>query len=133
MTEERRRTARCPLDGEAMETVRTAGIDADRCPRCGGVWLDRGELEHLLSSKADPRETIGRLDDAEAPAPRPERGVLICPRDGARLVRMRHLEQRHVEIDQCSTCGGVFLDPGELRDLDEFTLGERVRRAFGRA
>lgn len=27
------------------------GIEVDYCPLCRGVWLDRGELERLISSQ----------------------------------------------------------------------------------
>lgn len=34
-----------------------------------------------------------------------------CPKDGMELVEV---EFRGVKVDQCSHCGGVFLDAGEL-------------------
>ncbi len=42
----------CPKDGTAMrERERESGdrelILMDVCPSCGGIWLDRGELEKL--------------------------------------------------------------------------------------
>jgi Zn-finger nucleic acid-binding protein len=35
-------------------------------------------------------------------------------------------------IDLCRTCGGVLLDAGELKDLSEFTLAERLKGFFRR-
>ena len=32
------------------------GIEIDYCPKCRGVWLDRGELDKLID-RAAPRET----------------------------------------------------------------------------
>jgi hypothetical protein len=32
-----------------MQEVNRNGIQIDICPACRGVWLDRGELEKLLS------------------------------------------------------------------------------------
>lgn len=37
-----------------------------------------------------------------------------CPKDGMELVEV---EFRGVKVDQCSHCGGVFLDAGELDTL----------------
>lgn len=40
----------CPVCGEAMEPFNfsgDSGILLDRCGRCGGIWLDRGELEKV--------------------------------------------------------------------------------------
>ena len=35
----------CPKDGEPMNRVTLGSVGVDRCPVCGGVWLDAGELE----------------------------------------------------------------------------------------
>jgi len=60
----------CPRcnDVELLEKDRD-GITVDGCPRCRGIWLDRGELERLLDSMArhhdeeDRRERDGRGRD----------------------------------------------------------------------
>jgi Zn-finger nucleic acid-binding protein len=42
------------------------GIEVDYCPKCRGVWLDRGELDKLIERSAQSQ--------APAPAPAPEPG-----------------------------------------------------------
>ena len=42
----------CPNDNSSMQTVDRAGVQFDMCPTCRGVWLDRGELEKLMSAGA---------------------------------------------------------------------------------
>ena len=37
-----------PIDGSPMQQIVRNGIEIDRCPTSGGVWLDKGELEKLL-------------------------------------------------------------------------------------
>lgn len=38
-----------PIDGETpMQRIVRDGIELDRCPVSGGIWLDKGELERLL-------------------------------------------------------------------------------------
>lgn len=40
----------CPrCVGVEMEEFTKQGVIIDVCPRCRGVWLDRGELEKILS------------------------------------------------------------------------------------
>ncbi|AFV75965.1 zf-TFIIB domain-containing protein [Thermus oshimai] len=39
----------CPNCGVGMKEVERRGVLLDVCPQCGGVWLDKGELEKLLS------------------------------------------------------------------------------------
>ena len=38
---------RCPRDGDAMVERSHHGVSIDVCPTCGGIYLDRGELELL--------------------------------------------------------------------------------------
>lgn len=38
---------RCPRDGTVMVERPHHGVTVDDCPQCGGVFLDRGELELL--------------------------------------------------------------------------------------
>jgi Zn-finger nucleic acid-binding protein len=37
----------CPVDQVAMQKEIAHMLVIDRCPTCGGVWLDGGELERL--------------------------------------------------------------------------------------
>ncbi|MDW7672999.1 MAG: zf-TFIIB domain-containing protein [Bacillota bacterium] len=40
----------CPVcDGIKMREVEKEGVLIDICPQCKGVWLDRGELDKLMS------------------------------------------------------------------------------------
>lgn len=38
----------CPVCSTFMDEVSKTGILIDVCPKCKGVWLDRGELNQLL-------------------------------------------------------------------------------------
>ena len=39
---------RCPVDEEVLQISERQGVEIDYCPRCRGVWLDRGELDKIL-------------------------------------------------------------------------------------
>ena len=40
-----------PMDNKTpMQQIRRDGVEFDRCPVSGGIWLDKGELEKLLSA-----------------------------------------------------------------------------------
>ena len=39
---------KCPLDGSELSIADRSGIEIDYCPRCRGVWLDRGELDKMI-------------------------------------------------------------------------------------
>lgn len=48
---------RCPIDGENLVMSDRHGVEIDYCPKCRGVWLDRGELDKIIE----------RATTAEAP------------------------------------------------------------------
>ena len=47
-----------------MQEITRNGIMIDVCTQCRGVWLDRGELEKLLSSVRHVEEEWHREDEA---------------------------------------------------------------------
>ena len=49
--EAQRRThfMKCPKCGADLQTEDYHGVQIDRCPECGGMWLDAGEVEELLA------------------------------------------------------------------------------------
>ncbi|HOU54184.1 MAG TPA: zf-TFIIB domain-containing protein [Myxococcota bacterium] len=56
--EEVRRVETCPVDGAVMEPQDIAGIVIDRCPRCQGLWLDRGEVVALKIAEDGIRQHL---------------------------------------------------------------------------
>ena len=50
----------CPIDGSELVMADRSGVEIDYCPKCRGVWLDRGELDKIIERSAP---------QAAAPAP----------------------------------------------------------------
>lgn len=44
----------CPIDGTTLVIAERSGVEIDYCPKCRGVWLDRGELDKLIERAAPP-------------------------------------------------------------------------------
>lgn len=44
----------CPVDGETLVISDRSGVEIDYCPKCRGVWLDRGELDKILERSGEP-------------------------------------------------------------------------------
>jgi Zn-finger nucleic acid-binding protein len=59
----------CPNCDGSMQAVQRAGVEFDMCPRCRGVWLDRGELEKLMALE---REEAQAIYNAPRPYSRPD-------------------------------------------------------------
>lgn len=56
-----------------MQQIRRYGIELDVCPTSGGVWLDKGDLEKLITlvsdeaseGEADRSRDLGNRDEGE--------------------------------------------------------------------
>ena len=117
----------CPRCASPMRAHTVGSVSVDRCQSCGGLWLDVLEKDRLLESG----DAAGKADNvpprqANAPSDR----KLKCPRDRSTLISMTARPQSHITFDSCTVCGGTFFDAGELKDLSEFTLRERLRAMF---
>lgn len=51
----------CPVcDGVNLVMSERSGIEIDYCPKCRGVWLDRGELDKIIERAAPPAAAATR-------------------------------------------------------------------------
>jgi uncharacterized protein len=42
----------CPTCNTELKMTDRQGVEIDYCPKCRGVWLDRGELDKLIERSA---------------------------------------------------------------------------------
>lgn len=47
----------CPIDNNLLSITHRDNIEIDYCPKCRGVWLDRGELDKIIE-----KNTISHRD-----------------------------------------------------------------------
>lgn len=78
-------------------------------------YFKRKDAEWLKSRRAE-------LDAARAT--QPSGGGLKCPRCAGTLA---HRSVEKVTMDVCTSCGGVWLDPGELEMVLHLPKGELIR------
>lgn len=64
----------CPKCHGAMRSYERNGITIDQCTECRGVFLDRGELDHLISmeSAQAPSAAAAPPPVQQQPAPQPQ-------------------------------------------------------------
>ena len=75
---------KCPVCGEPdLLMSERQGIEIDYCPKCRGVWLDRGELDKLID-RAAPQAAP---DPSQEPEPRQYRDEDDHPRRGYKRKR----------------------------------------------
>lgn len=59
---------KCPVDEETLVMTDRNGVEIDYCPKCRGVWLDRGELDKIIERSASAAPV-----QSAAPAREPRR------------------------------------------------------------
>jgi Zn-finger nucleic acid-binding protein len=103
----------CPACTNELAKKSVANIELDVCDNgCGGIWFDQFEFKKFDEKSEPDAESILHLT-VKAKAPPQER--LACPKCKPQMM-MRHFSsvKRHVAIDECPKCAGVWLDAGEL-------------------
>ncbi len=113
----------------SQESIVIFGVEIDRCPKCGGLWLDGGEIKQLneqRNARADDKtleEAIARLAKRDSPGGTPvvQSGEQVvkstpCPACSGKLTAVLFAGST---IEQCNACHGVFLDKGELQKAME--------------
>lgn len=56
---------KCPVCDVVLKMTHREGVEIDYCPKCRGIWLDRGELDKLidLSRSSGAYETLPVNED----------------------------------------------------------------------
>jgi len=68
----------CPIDGAELVLAERAGVEIDYCPKCRGVWLDRGELDKIIDRSAMAEAPQSRdSQDYHGGKPRKKRGGFL--------------------------------------------------------
>ena len=67
----------CPIDGSQLVMTDRSGVEIDYCPKCRGVWLDRGELDKIIERSA--AQSVPQSAPQFAPPP-PPRAAQPAPR-----------------------------------------------------
>lgn len=119
----------CPKCAAAMENVRYADIEVDRCTRCKGLWFDM--LEHEDLKRISGSESIDTGSAGEG-MQHNSMDRISCPVCNVPLIRMVVAAQPHIAYEACTVCYGVYFDAGEFTDFREETFAESWRSVFGK-
>ena len=126
---------KCPIDNIEMHSRTYEGsVEIDECPSCQGIWLDKGELEKIEETRehkygdfikegmdprpfSDPSTVRGAAISADTPMPDRD---LTCPSCRNPMYQKEHGYFSKIMIDCCLNCEGIWLDKGELQDIEIF-------------
>ena len=113
----------CPACGTEMKKVfiKDANCNVDICvDGCGGIFFDNREFKKFDESFENIDEITASYKNKNYSKVNEEK-ERICPVCDAVMLKHFASSNNEVEIDECYTCGGIFLDYGEL---------EKIRKQF---
>jgi Zn-finger nucleic acid-binding protein len=117
----------CPKCRKPMETVEFGtNIKVQRCTGCGGLFCKWQTLRQLRDEWL--ADTVLDKGSAALGAKQNEMLDIRCPECGTTMDHVKDQQQKHITLDSCTNCDGVFLDAGELTDMKSLTLMDHVRR-----
>jgi len=113
---------KCPRCAGVLNTIIYEGVAVDVCQGCDGVWLDGGEISLINQAREvefskEEREAVKKLRAQVQPGFRPSQKPIICPRCDAALDALNYAYSTGIMIDHCSKCDGLWLDKGELEQI----------------
>ena len=114
-----------------METVSEPDIQIDLCPKCGGRFLDKGELDALATGMVGEIEYCSIDTDPHEDT----FATRVCPKcPDQDMQKVNLLLFSELIFDYCPSCNGFFLDKGEtarmnveLAELSGASSGEEFR------
>ncbi|MFN8790509.1 MAG: zf-TFIIB domain-containing protein [Bdellovibrionales bacterium] len=104
-----------------LQPVVVAGVEVDICPRSGGLWFDRFELDRFDEAHEDFHELLAMIPKNPEP---PE--ILKSRRSPRHPEAIMHQQpygpkgaNGALTIDKCPVCAGIWLDFKELKKIRE--------------
>ena len=119
----------CPACGKIMKKIyiKSAKCNLDVCTEgCGGIYFDNYEFKKMDERAEDVHELIEALSGKNFEKV-DESQTRVCPVCNHNMVKHFASAKKEVEIDECYSCGGIFLDGGELMAIREQFKTEKER------
>ncbi len=109
----------CPACHKEMKKIfiPSEGINVDIClDGCGGIFFDNREFKKF-DEKAEKIDEILEAIEGKDFEKVDESLPRTCPVCGSKMVKNYSSANRTIQIDECYSCGGKFLDNGELQQI----------------
>jgi uncharacterized protein len=92
---------RCPVDNETLVMADRGGVEIDYCPKCRGVWLDRGELDKIIERSAThmPAQMAAPMPAPTAQPMQRDGGAIYQPEPRAPQSQYREDDRRRRDDD----------------------------------
>ena len=109
----------CPSCSSEMTVVNEPDMKFEICSSCEGVFLDEGELNQFATGLSGDIE-YSSFGDEISSDDFPERSCSKCP--SQKMNKVGLLIYSDIVFDHCDSCGGFFLDKGEIKEMNKRLL-----------
>jgi len=108
---------KCPRDGEVLVAREVSDHAVAACPRCQGIYLERGELNEVAEPiPGDVELSTVDLDTFEH---EDRAAIAACPRCAPlQMKKVEFVGDGGIILDYCTKCGGFWLDDHELDTIN---------------
>ncbi|HOK05031.1 MAG TPA: zf-TFIIB domain-containing protein [Victivallales bacterium] len=113
----------CPECAQEMLVIEMNDVEADWCSKCGGIWLDEGELELISDMEGKDSPFLSSIHN-----PQGKIGKRKCPRCNSLMIESEVLTKPPIELDFCRKKHGIWFDKGELEKVLSSISGEPVAK-----
>ena len=121
---------RCPSG--LLKQEKYEEVQIDRCSTCLGVWLDEGELLHIIQKKEvqfTSNQIVETLNKTATVIPEFEyKTKEFCPKCSIQMTPMNFQYGSGVVIDRCPSKHGVWLDQNELEKAQIFFETNEIKK-----
>lgn len=117
----------CPACGDQLQEMACNELVLDVCRNgCGGIWFDNFELRQATQSIHSLEEDwLPRVAAADERTHLDTDTKRPCPKcAGIRMLKHLFSDFCHIEVDECPSCGGIWLDSGEFEQI-QASLGQQ--------
>ncbi|BDG10099.1 zf-TFIIB domain-containing protein [Anaeromyxobacter paludicola] len=103
----------CPRCNVEMAEISGDENTAQRCPDCGGLWIDAADLNRvLLHHNLRALSALGGWVN-------PDEIAGMCPACNVDLVAIEGGERKSLHYDTCESCGGIWLEGPDEDEIAE--------------
>lgn len=113
------KTIKCPACQKEMVKIfiPSEGINIDICINgCGGIYFDNREF-YYFDEQHENIDKITKVIEGKIFEPVDETLPRSCPVCGAKMVKNYSSVRKEILVNDCYSCGGKFLDNGELQRI----------------
>lgn len=115
----------CPRCNVEMESLEGEDVSLQRCPECGGIFIDAADINRVLVHNTVPvLDRLGGKANLEEVA-------AMCPDCGVDMTVVEGGDDRRYET--CESCGGIWLELPEEPETEDLPAIESAMVAHLKA